>query len=66
MTFSEVTIGQTIMRDNPEKPPLFGRVVGKDEMGPVGGRPRIVLKTEGSGTVTVPVSELGEWKALHA
>lgn len=66
MTFAEVTIGQTIIRDNPEKPPLFGRVVGKDQVGPMGGRPRILLQTETAGSVAVPVSELAEWKSFHA
>ena len=65
MTFAEATIGQTIIRDNPEKLPSFGRVVGKDQVGPMGGRPRILLQTV-TGTVAVPVVELKEWKALHA
>lgn len=65
MTFAEVRIGQTIIRANLAKPPLFGRVVGKDAVGTTKVGPLILLRTT-SGDVAVPVSELAEWKALHA
>lgn len=63
MNIIELTIGQTIMRSNPDKPPLFGVVVGVDAQGPVSGKPRVWIRTT-TGTAMVPVSELDEWRAL--